>query len=67
MSKLIFSFWQNCKQVRLGFTDLFAFRFENLNIPSMKDAIDYKYDQLFQQFGVEVIKVGKVVKCFISL
>ena len=26
----------------------------------MKEAIDYKYDQLFQQFGQEIIKVGKV-------
>eukprot|EP00111_Clytia_hemisphaerica_P005698 TCONS_00016530-protein len=39
-------------------------RFEKLNVPSMKETIDYKYDQLFQQFGAEVIKVGRLYdKC----
>ncbi|XP_047128116.1 dynein axonemal heavy chain 8 isoform X1 [Hydra vulgaris] len=35
-------------------------RFEKLMIPSLNDTIDYKYDQLFMQFGAEIIKVGKL-------
>ena len=26
----------------------------------MKETVDYKYDQLFQQFGAEIVKVGRV-------
>ena len=44
------------------FTFYLTKRFGKLNVPSMKETIEYKYDQLFQQFGTEIVKVGRVNK-----
>ena len=33
----------------------------------MKETVDYKYDQLFQQFGTEIIKVGRVYLSFLCV
>jgi len=41
-------------------------RFGKLNVPSMKETVEYKFDQLFQQFGTEIVKVGRVNRVYVE-
>lgn len=55
-------FMDNCFEKMTGIIQSLQLleRFEKLNLVNLKDSIDAKYDQLFQQFGQEIIKVGKL-------